>query len=147
MPQFLPLFVRIMVTQCPQSMRIVLLGPLIILIVMQLFLDLSFILRYNVHPTLQLLDLVSDQALTLLRYLNLPQLLVIFIFNSRHVFLQVLLEGFVVDEDAVLQAGKLIDKRKQVFVHELLAVVELDDVIQLRAGHEPIMVLVDFFDC
>jgi len=106
-----------------------LLALLVFLVVIQLSPDGLLILRYLVSLLPQTLDLLLDILLALDGCFVLVLLVEHVQFAFHHIRLHVVLEGLVVDEDPVLQAGELVDERDEVPVHELLAVVKLDDVV------------------
>lgn len=45
---------------------------------------------------------------------------------------------------SILQTRKLVDEWQQIFVHEFLAIIQLDDIVQLGARHKSIMILINF---
>jgi len=53
------------------------------------------------------------------------------------------LQRFVMNQNFILQTCEFVYEWKKVFVHELFAVIQLNNIIKLRTRHKPIMILIN----
>ena len=110
---------------------------------MKLPLHFPFIFRHFINFSLKFLDLIRDNILAFICDFDFTVFFIVLILQLRDMLFQILLQRFVMNQNFILQTCEFVYEWKKVFVHELFAVIQLNNIIKLRTRHKPIMILIN----